>query len=145
MREIKFRAWDKKTKKMRVVDSMAFFAKKGFPSFFELEEEGTPKVVNVWGTEIIGEYAPKDILLHREPKLDGIALMQYTGLKDNNGKEIYEGDVVRTEGDEEIPQQTGKVFWNEEWCSFRWSDGDEWSLNTELEVIGNIYENPELI
>ena len=65
-------------------------------------------------------------------------LMQYTGLKDKNGKEIYEGDiVVETEQDDSTLQRT--VVWNESFGG--------WSLfnKSAYEIIGNIYENPELI
>lgn len=82
--------------------------------------------------------------------------MQYTGLKDKNGKEIYEGDIfiVRElhDGDEYIwnnEKQTAipqTVTWNEKSCGF------EFGLSTRIayqpghfEVIGNIYENPELL
>lgn len=81
-------------------------------------------------------------------------LMQYTGLKDKNGKEIYEGDVLGY-GD------TYEVVWNETdkfvegtgWCVKRielnkYGKHDYshlWSMTTLPEVIGNIYENPELL
>ena len=79
------------------------------------------------------------------PYNDDCFLMQYTGLKDKNGKEIYEGDILRA---------AGIVTWNEP--EVRWSCIDiEWNdkcelhdmlyLTTPLEVIGNIYENPEII
>lgn len=78
-----------------------------------------------------------------------IELMQYTGLKDKNGKEIYEGDIVnyshpRTNeiirtvtfkhgafGIEGIYEKTHIIFGN--------------ILDNHIEVIGNIYENPELL
>jgi uncharacterized phage protein (TIGR01671 family) len=75
-------------------------------------------------------------------------LMQFTGLKDKNGKEIYEGDVVKTETEKAM-----QVSWNTHFASFC-LDRSGWmfthyfgeGVNPEqIEVIGNIYENPELL
>lgn len=68
---------------------------------------------------------------------------QFTGLRDKNDKDIYEGDIVRNKyGD------TGKVVWFFD-CSIRidWGGGDIHfiDLDLELEVIGNIHDNPELL
>jgi uncharacterized phage protein (TIGR01671 family) len=76
---------------------------------------------------------------------------QYTGLKSSNGKEIYEGDVISRIG------HVGKVIWFEDGYFVEWFDGKDkdfegfypyWSelkLVKDGEIIGNIYENPELI
>jgi uncharacterized phage protein (TIGR01671 family) len=70
---------------------------------------------------------------------DTYTLMQFTGLKDKNRKDIYEGDVVKFDADYIKPMV---VYWNNEMTGF-------YPLISErpnrITVIGNIYENPELI
>jgi len=69
-----------------------------------------------------------------------VVLQQFTGLKDKNGKEIYEGDIIV---DSFNHCEKGKVVEN---TAEFWWDFIEYGLDqAELEVIGNIYENPELI
>ena len=75
-------------------------------------------------------------------------LMQYTGLKDKNGKEIYEGDWCRAEyrTREGIITVQGNIVFDEfMWCVD--CKNDIFSINRlhNFEVIGNIYENPELL
>ena len=68
---------------------------------------------------------------------DAIAIMQYTGLKDKNGKEIYEGDIVKSDY---YHFNRITVEWNtEHWHPFSYQYGAR-----HFEIIGNIYENPEL-
>ena len=96
--------------------------------------------VTVYGDGALMKYVP-----------DEAELMQFTDLKDKNGKEIYEGDIVKEEN------ETGIFIYTIEWekydCCFfpkalNFKTGIEQSMSsiyTELEVIGNIYENPELL
>ncbi len=71
--------------------------------------------------------------------------MQFTGLKDKNGKEIYEGDII------EYKNVLFVVEWEKEFCQFKLSfiekEGflDLGYKTRELKIIGNIYENPELV
>lgn len=128
-REIKFRAWDKKN---------GYYA-----DYEDIEEEITAKAIDGWrskdgGTSFTLDYGIKDFELE-----------QCTGLKDKNGKEIYEGDIVEI-------YEYGKfqIIWNEWACKFDFDKigkrereepllSQDWEQKTE--VIGNIHENPELL
>jgi len=130
MREIKFRAWDKANKIMII----------GIAGFVIAHNE-----IRIWHFNIMGT------LVNKSFPVDNIILMQYTGLKDKNGKEIYEGDILKTEaGNIKIPNVT--VYWFEQggrWNGKYHGQSEDCEINDSVfytsEVIGNIYENPNLI
>ena len=123
MREIKFRAWVKDRKEIFEVILINYVTKKVTYLF-----------------ERVG-----DLLNIRHEKFNDTELMQYTGLKDKNGKEIYEGDIFHI--------GSKKILYVVEWidCGLKgrqiknksWIGLDYWK--DDIEVIGNIYENPELM
>ena len=68
---------------------------------------------------------------------------QYTGLCDVNGKEIYEGDIVK-----DVLGCLGEIIYKDKHTAFivkGWEDGYKWWYDNKIEVIGNIYDNPELL
>lgn len=86
---------------------------------------------------------------------DDIIVEQGTGLKDENGKEIYVGDIVRAEDSGHY--LVGSVEWNEDYAkceviydqitgnSFEFEGDDGYPVANSCEVIGNIHENQELL
>jgi hypothetical protein len=115
MREIKFRAWDE----------------------HDLDGKGA---MICW--ELILEDG-----FHNYYGAPGVILMQFTGLKDKNGKEMYEGDVVKSEFGE-----VGKIVFTCGAFLMEYIPPHDWDamcpcegLSPTDEVIGNIYDNPELL
>lgn len=124
-REIKFRAWHKDLKKMFKIGQITL-------------EKGT------WNFEP----NDRDFIGMSIPSQPSFVLMQYTGLHDKNGKEIYEGDILKVyyKGMSEV----GYVEYDNDYCEYKIiinTDKDYFSLwkSIDLEKIGNIYDNPELL
>lgn len=126
MREIKFRAWLKKENKMVEVKSLHL---------------GTRKIIYGY-SENSQCYGNKSI------SFSDCSLMQCTDIKDRNGKEIYEGDIVKTNIDLMgiVRFDIGYYFeWITDSLVSMWNKDMKVWLEWGLEVIGNIYENPELL
>lgn len=114
------------------------------------------KVFDVLEWNFTGHPDRQDLLLGLDGKeciresIKNLDIMQYTGLKDRNGKEIYEGDIVSwIKGFGKI-KYTSKIVFEEGDATFRVSGHGMHRLfsyeGTEsVEVVGNIYENPELL
>lgn len=115
MRDIKFRAWDKR--------SLKWFDM----STFSIMPDGIQ--VNVPGLGPVFVREDYD-------------LMQYTGLIDVNHREVYEGDILKVTNPHTGTSAIKRVWWNGETARF---NGIPTSLVNVYEVIGNIYENPELL
>lgn len=130
MRPLKFRAWNKKEKKM-------------YPSY---AHQGKNKRLYVAWLKDDSDYVD-------------LELMQFTGLSDKNGKEVYEGDVCRfypVKGEPILFH--GLAYVDNKKVGGSWKiircdneGGEDWGLdsssfwNEDYEVIGTIYENPELL
>ena len=140
MREIKFRAWDK-SKNTFINYNVLCFSKEGF-----------------------GYAKPLGYSNMSNP--DNLEIIQYTGLKDKNGKEIYEGDIVKINdklytvtyeigsfmlvkcSEETDMYEEFKNCWNDNvypLSQLYWENDCEEDCIYQLEIVGNIYENKDLL
>lgn len=141
MRELKFRVWDEAFKKMRY----NYMLEMDWPTTGEKFDHG-----------VVGPFIPFAGRWKSPTDFEYFPIMQYTGLKDKNGKEIYESDVVTLE-----TYGTCKVLFDEAMFKYvlikPYMEDDiqsEVSIITQelypttrylVEIIGNVYETPELI
>ena len=128
MRQIKFRAWD------------------------TVENEWVKEVFFVGSTGIVVDVAGRELTLVAEP--DRLIIEQYIGLYDDDGAEIFAGDIItiRHHDDEEDDalQTTVTAHGDCDWPDIPDTEGDSGQLRyiwTEVaaKVIGNVHENPELL
>ncbi|MFA5166572.1 MAG: YopX family protein [Candidatus Paceibacterota bacterium] len=130
MREIKFRAYDRKEKKM--IPSVGFYDSDcGRILVEESYMLGGGETYNFYDFDV-------------NTQQNRFELMQYTGLKDSTGKEIYEGDIVEYESEDDGYTSKGMVAFNEG-CFDVNNSIELYLAYRQCSVIGNIYENPELI
>jgi len=139
MREIKFRAWDNLEKDYLNEEDMAINNLNNIFIFEIYDKNDT----DLWYTRLLPD-----------PDNKRHVIEQYTGLKDKNGREIYEGDIVSVR-DSPVAVEDEKgvcyVAWSSVLAGFilKGSDAykfDEQSLSDlKLIIIGNIHENPELL
>ena len=127
MREIKFRAWDR-----------------------ELKEWTNYSISNIDGT-LIDFFNKETGFWESDRSGERFVLCQYTGLKNFNGKEIYEGDIVRAVG---FLKWIGVAKYSEKNQAFVFEDTDKnyrgnivfmSQSDQGFKILGNIYENPELL
>ncbi len=124
MKETKFRAWDKVFKKMLYLDGFRFLGKETIELFITGEKEYPIENIN------------------------DIELLQFTNLKDKNGKEIFDGYIVEFEYKGKEKQKGETIFIGGSF-KIKSEKGIYYLFCKEImknvEVIGNIYDNPKLL
>lgn len=121
-RELKFRAWDIKNNQMIDWNTL------------------TQSVWNNNSAQLL-----YSVMVLLKPNY---ILQQFTGLQDKNKKEIYEGDIVKVKGTKKVGVYTTEIIWHR--SGFKLLENktylmDFYITKSMVEIIGNIYENPELL
>ena len=137
MKEIKFRAWDKVG--YTIYNPERFIQK----MYYDVQNTYD----NCEGDDKPGHRSFGELL-----KDDRFVIMQFTGFCDKNGKEIYEGDIVDMYAsiDKDKKKCIGQIVFEKGQFCIKWfnKNSDGWGkgiIESWIEIIGNIYENPELL
>jgi uncharacterized phage protein (TIGR01671 family) len=130
MREIEYKIWDKENKKwVRGFDQIVIGDEKDFYSEWINMHSG-------------------DVFIISNVVIPFVEIVMFTGLLDKNGKKIFECDIVKTEGIYSGESCNWTVSFHN--TCFKLTNKDDMEylssyMNDELEIIGNIFENPELV
>lgn len=124
-RELKFRAWDKLRKAMNM---------------FTNPKDGLKYCCGEFSAS--SGWDSYDRPTYEEDTQERFTIMQFTGIKDRNGKDIYEGDILNCEP--WAGHGSYAVTWDAFSASFS-SRTQPWAWPQHAKIIGNIYENPELL
>ena len=150
MREIDFRAYYKPLKKYLPISSISL-------KIGVVKDSDPLEIVSLEGVSSFTLYGVERLNVGTPVIPESVVVEQYAGLKDKNGRKIYEGDMFRNT----INGGTWRVSWNEDDAAF-WVDSGlvgcslgefDWDrsrrehgfIRRNCEVIGNIHENPELL
>ena len=146
MKEIEFRVYDKKTKQMVTAENV-------YKIIDDYERNGKVEAFSPYDRDewypayeilTIFDYL-KDIInkIDEERNEPRFEIMQYTGLKDKNGKKIFEGDIVK-----DLLGDVGVVIYSTKHSAFEvkgWENGYRFWHDIDIEVIGNVFDNKELL
>ena len=133
MRIPDYRVWVKKEKKMYGIDGQG-----GFVDYIRACGEGDAFGTDVQITDDCGDY--------QSYTFDEVEVMEFTGLKDKDGGKIYEGDIVKQRAGNFAVEYSNEFGYNNfaGFIPFCYDCGSETSGDGCI-IIGNIYENPELL